>query len=324
MAEETGLIHARLFDGHGGARTLRMPELASWNPHDGVLWVHFDYTKAAARDWIRQTSGLDSLVAEALITEETRPRAVSVGDGLLLALRGVNLNPGAEPDDMVSIRLWLDASRVVSSGKRDLLSVRDLLDRLDEAKGPTGAGEFIVELTDRLVWRMSETVEQLEDSVAGLEDSILEARSGALRLDLASLRRQTITLRRYLAPQREALSRLITEKVSWIDEGDRMRLREIADRLMRHIEDLDAVRDRAAVAHEELLSRISEQLNSRLYVLSIVAALFLPLGFLTGMLGINVGGIPGADNPWGFLIFAGTLALIVVAQIVLFRRKGWL
>lgn len=324
MAEETGLIHARLFDGRGGARTLLMPELASWTPDKGVLWAHFDYTKAPARDWIRRTSGLEPLVAEALITEETRPRAMSLGDGLLLALRGVNLNPGAEPDDMVSIRLWLDASRVVSSGKRDLLSVRDLLDRLAEAKGPSGAGQFIVELIDRLVWRMSETVDRLEDSVAGLEDSILEARSGALRLDLASLRRQTITLRRYLAPQREALSRLITEKVGWLDETDRMRLREVADRLIRHIEDLDAVRDRAAVAHEELLSRISEQLNARMYVLSIVAALFLPLGFLTGMLGINVGGIPGADNPWGFLTFAGILVLIVVAQVVLFRRKGWL
>ncbi len=223
MAEETGLVHARLFDGHGAARTLHLPELASWTPNDGVLGAHFDNTKAAARDWLRRTSGLDPLVAEALITEETRPRAVSIGDGLPLALRGVNLNPGAEPDDMVSIRLWRHASRVVSSGKRDLLSVRDLLDRL-----------------------------------------------------------------------------------------------------IRHVEDLDAVRDRAAVAHEELLSRISEQLNARMYVLCIVAALFLPFGFLTGMLGINVGGIPGADNPWGFLTFAGILVLIVVAQVVLFRRKGWL
>jgi zinc transporter len=144
-----------------------------------------------------------------------------------------------------------------------------------------------------------------------------------LRLDLATLRRQTITLRRYLAPQRDAFAKLVTEKITWFDDDSRLRLREVSDRLIRNIEDLDAVRERAAVTQEELLSRLSDQMNTRMYVLSVVAAIFLPLGFLTGLLGINVGGIPGAEYPWAFLLFILFLVGIVAVQMLWFKHKKW-
>ena len=67
-------------------------------------------------------------------------------------------------------------------------------------------------------------------------------------------------------------------------------MREVSDQLARYLEDLDEARDRAAVTQEELVNRLSEQMNNKMYILSIVAAIFLPLGFLTGLLGINVGG----------------------------------
>ena len=138
------------------------------------------------------------------------------------------------------------------------------------------------------------------------------------------LRRRVIGLRKYLAPQREALLRFQTEPVSWIDDKDRMHLREVSEHLIRHLDDLEAVRDRAVVTQEELVNHLSDQMNQRMYVLSIIAAIFLPLGFFTGLLGINVGGIPGADNPWAFAIFIGILVLVVVLEIWIFWKKKWL
>ena len=131
-------------------------------------------------------------------------------------------------------------------------------------------------------------------------------------------------LRRYLAPQREALMKLQTEKITWLSDNDRLHLRETTDRLIRYTEDLDSVKDRAAVTQEELVNRLSEQMNARMYVLSLVAAVFLPLGFLTGLLGINVGGIPGSENQSAFLVFMIILAIVVVLQMVIFKRKKWL
>jgi zinc transporter len=311
-------------DGQGGGRQLEVNEIGTALTEEATLWVHLNYTDAQDKKWLTESSSLDPLVVEALLVEETRPRTTVIGDGLLIALRGVNLTPGADPDDMVAIRLWIDNNRIITTRKRDLLSVADLIEQLKAGRGPENSADFIVELADRLVWRMSDTVDNFEDRVADLEDRVLETSSSSLRYDLATLRRQVITLRRYLAPERDALARLIMEKVSWLDDGHRLRLRETSDRLIRHIEDLDAVRERAAVTQEELLSRLSEQMNTRMYVLSLVAAIFLPLGFLTGLLGVNVGGIPGADYPQAFLIFIVLMIIVVVVQIVLFRWKKWL
>jgi len=324
QSPNTGLIHAYLLDGNGGGHFLDWQAVHDWTPAQGRLWLHFDYTAPFSQDWMTQQSGLDPLAADALLTEETRPRAVTLKDGLLIALRGVNQNPDSDPEDMVSIRLWIDDDRIISTRKRDLLSTQDILAQLENGTGPSNSAEFLVALTDRLVWRMSDTINLLEDRAGELESHALSEGHETLRFDLATLRRQTITLRRYLAPQREALNRLMVEKVSWLSETHRLEIRETSDRLVRHIEDIDAVRERAAITHEELLSRISEQLNERMYVLSIIAAIFLPLGFFTGLLGINVGGIPGADNPNAFLVFVALLVGIIALQLILFKLKKWL
>jgi zinc transporter len=94
--------------------------------------------------------------------------------------------------------------------------------------------------------------------------------------------------------------------------------------MTRFVEDLDSARERAAVAQEELLGRLSEQMDKRMYLLSLVAAIFLPLGFLTGLLGINVGGIPGAEYHWGFTLVTLMIVILVVVQVVLFRIKKWI
>ena len=143
------------------------------------------------------------------------------------------------------------------------------------------------------------------------------------RDNILELRREIIKIRRYLGPQRDALNRLQSERASWLSEHDRLRVREAYDKITRYLEELDSARDRAGVAYEGLSGRIAEQMNNRMYVLSLIAGLFLPLGFLTGLLGINVGGIPLADSPWGFFEVVAILLVLVLVQIVVFRRKHW-
>lgn len=315
---------AYLLDGNGGARAIDTNEVTAWTPKSGNLWVHLNYNNSDEIEWLTSSLTLDPLVIEALLAAETRPRTTSIGDGLLIALRGVNQNPGADPEDMVSIRIWVDSTRIVTTRKRELLSVTDIINQFSSKKGPCNSAEFLVELVDRLVWRMRDTVNEFEDRVAELEEMVLAVDHSTLRNELATLRRQAISIRRYLAPEREALSRLINEKVSWLLDANRLQLGEINDRLIRHIEDIDTVRERAAITQEELQSRLSEQINSRMYVLSVVAAIFLPLGFMTGLLGVNIGGIPGTNYPWAFFIFTGLLFLVVILQVILFRWKKWM
>lgn len=316
------LIHALVIEDSGELRAIDWSDLRAWESEQGLLWVHLDASAEQTRQWMTGEGNLPSIVPPALLAEETRPRASAVGDGALILLRGVNLNPGADPEDMVSIRLWVEARRVISTRLRRLLSVEDVVASL--ASQPlTGTGDLVVRLASRLVDRMSDVIDGMEERVADLEQALLGEPDQSLRSSLTDLRREAITLRRYLAPQREALGRLQGEQLSWLTELDRLRLREVNDRLIRYVEDLDAVRERAAVAHEELISQLSNQINKRMYVLSVVAAVFLPLGFLTGLLGVNVGGIPGAESPFGFATFTLLLVVIVAVQLWFFIKKRW-
>lgn len=120
------------------------------------------------------------------------------------------------------------------------------------------------------------------------------------------------------------MNRLVNENLTWLDEMNRLRLREINDQLIRHIEDIDEVRERAAVAQEELMSRISEQMNERIYVFTVVATLFLPLGFFTGLMGINVGGMPGIDSGLGFWLVVSICFLLSAGLMWIFRLRRWL
>jgi zinc transporter len=322
-APSYGLRHLCLLDGKGGITPFESSQLDAWTPADGPLWLHLDLTNSAAREWLTLRSGIAPVAIEALLTVDSRPRLTRIGDGALLAFRGVNLNEGAAPDDMVGIRIWADEHRVISTFRRNLRSVDEIARSLASGEGPESTSGILTDLAARLVTRMSDTVDNLEERIADLEAQVIEGTSRDTRFALSNLRRQIIALRRYLAPQREALASLISAKLSWLDEAQRISLRETSDRLMRHLEDLDAIRERAAVTQEEVQSRLAEQQNVRMYVLSIVSAIFLPLGFLTGLLGINVGGIPGSDNSHAFTIFVVLLVALVTLQLLFFRTRKW-
>mgnify|MGYP001818176011 FL=1 len=320
---EDGLINAILLDGKGGGRLVDWAGVRSWTADQGALWVHLDFTSEAAQKWLEQESGIDPLISEALTADETRPRCAAIGDGLMISLRGVNSNPGADPEDMVSIRLFCTEQRVVSTRRRRLLTIRDLVESFAQGEGPRTTGELVAMLSDRLIERMTSVITELDERIDDLEEKIIAEAGQETRGELLELRREVIMLRRYLAPQREAMSRLQAEKVAWLSEHDRLQVREAFDKITRYVEDLDSARDRAGVANEELTNRLAEQMNNRMYVLSLIAGLFLPLGFLTGLLGINVGGIPLAESPWGFVEVVVFLLVIVLIQIVVFRRKRW-
>lgn len=323
MAAEQGLITAYVLDGRGGGREIGWQAIREWQPSDGLLWIHFDYSQPEVQAWVREESGIDRVVAESLLLEDVRPRSLVTKDGLMVVMRGVNHNPGHHREDMVALRMWIEDRRVITLRRRRLLSIDDLRERIDRQLGPVSPGTFLVDVANRIVERMSNAISDLEDKVDRLDAHVATAQSGELRSQLAEVRREAILLRRYLAPQRDAMSRLYTEPVEWLDDTQRMRLREVADRTMRFVEDLDAARDRAGVGQEELAGRMAEQMNSRMYLLSVVAALFLPLGFVTGLLGVNVGGIPGTSDNSAFFAVCFLLFLLALFQIWIFKRRGW-
>lgn len=323
MSEEDGLICAYRYDGKGAGIELGWDGL-SGDDDAARTWVHLHLEGSRTKEWLNNHSGLPSIAVEALLYEETRPRCTPIGDGLLVNLRGVNLNPGANPEDMVSIRIYVDKDRIVTARRRRLMAVQDIRDQFAAGNGPASSAEFLQEISTRLLDRMGPVIADLDDAIDELEERVLSDTRASLRGELWQLRRQAISLRRYIAPQREAMARLVTERVSWIDTQIGQRLRETADRITRFVEDLDAGRERAAIIQDELTTRLSEQMNRNMYVLSVIAGIFLPMTVITGLLGINVGGIPGDKWQWSFSAVTGGLVLLGFVEYMLFKRLKWI
>jgi len=323
MSEQDGLVCAyRLDDATAGAGLDWKGAKEAW-AGDGIVWVHLNHSAMLAQRWIREESGLDAITVDALLAEETRPRAESHGEGLLVNLRGVNLNPGADPEDMVSVRLWIGARRIVSVRLRRLMAINDIRESMERGSGPRATDAFLDRIARGLTDRMGPVVESLEDRLGEVEDEVVEKHSIELRKTLATIRQQAIGLRRHISPQREALARLVTMEASWLSEASRHHIRESADHLIRIVEDLDELRERAAIIQDELSNHLSESMNRRMYSLSVIAGIFLPLSLITGLLGINVAGIPGADAPWAFAAVCVVLVVLVILEIIIFRKLRW-
>ena len=312
------------FDGNGGGYALSTEEISTRVHGDELAWVHLDANLEETRTWLEtEINYLDPFIIEALLTDETRPRMTQIDQGVLLILRGVNFNENASPEDMVSIRLWVDQHRIISLRRRKLKSISDIEEKLKLGTGPKDAADFLCLLTSRMFERMEPVLSSLDDATDEVEEQILESANVQLREKIVSIRKKAIKFRRYLAPQRDAIEQLRMIELDWISEKHKRYLREAHNHLTRYVEDLDAIRERAQIVKDELANLLADKLNRNMYVLSVIAAIFLPLGFLTGLMGINIGGMPGVENGNAFWLFSAVLGLLVVIQVVVFKRLKW-
>ena len=319
-----GILHALSIDANGLGTMLYDEAISAMVKSEQLTWVHLDVNEPGSKLWMEtELDYLDSIIIDALLAEETRPRILEHEQGTLLILRGVNLNTDAQPEDMVSIRLWIDKQRIISVRRRALKAVKDIREKLMVGKGPKNSGEFIAMLTGGLFERMEPVFSQLDEELDNVEENVMEDPQPKYRQAITVIRKRAILFRRYIAPQRDVIAALRTSDQGWLEVNHKRRLQESLDRVIRYVEDIDTIRERAQITKDELANALSDRMNKNLYMLSVVAAIFLPLGFLTGLLGINVGGIPGADNVDAFIIFCGMLLAVVFGQFALFRYLKW-
>ena len=224
---------------------------------------------------------------------------------------------------MISVRLWTDGARIISSRFKPLTSTQSVIDSLTAGEGAITIPELLVNWVERITDDMAGAISSLEEQVDSIVDLVDTMDVAAARQSIIGLRQRAMLLRRYLSPQREALAKLSSENLSWLDEYSRVRLRDITDRLIRYIEDLDQIRDRAILAHEELSAILADDMNRKTYMFTIVAVIFLPLGFLTGLLGVNIGGVPGLEEPKAFAWLLLVCLAISLGMLAFFRWRRW-
>lgn len=324
---DSGLLHALVLDGHGGARPIDYQNLDRLVLGDTEsLWLHWDRSSELARTWLETNSGLSDFACDLLLEENTRPRLVMLpDDAVLLFMRGLNLNPDAVPEDMVSLRIHASERRVISLRLRPLRATEEVLRHLSQGRGPRTASDVLLYLADSLTERIDELVVQLGEQIDREEDRLeADPRYKPGQDGMFSLRRTAASLRRFLLPQRELYSQMTRNRLPWSTAEDTDYWNELSNRLVRFIEELDLVRERVNLVLEAEQRRRSDRMTRTMYLLGITTGFFLPMTFVTGLLGMNVGGIPGADNPYGFIAACLVVGGIAVLQWWVFRLLRWL
>lgn len=333
--DESGLICGYVFasgqpateiDSRAAVQAIEAARLAD-RPADGpepsFLWLHFSLSHAATLRWLDRHAGLSPTFYDAL-RDELRSTRIERDEGALVAvLNDVNFHFDFEASDISTLWISLDSRVVVTARQSPLRSI-------DQLRRAIKTGEPIrstVELLERLLRAQADVLVDIVRSVTRqvdrVEDELLADRLDLKRARLGTLRRLLVRLQRLLAPEPASLFRLLQHPPPWMAELDAQQLREATEEFSVVLRDMASLQERIKLLQEEVAAIVNERNSRSLFVLTIVTVLALPINILAGLFGMNVGGVPLAQNEHGFWILVGIVAAFTaIAAWLAFRRRS--
>ncbi|WP_267397217.1 MULTISPECIES: zinc transporter ZntB [unclassified Sphingomonas] len=305
-----------------GGKAERIEIKAALGAPADLIWAHLSTNEARAQAWLRDDAKLPDYVVDALTATETRPRCEAFGEGALLNLRGRSSEEMSSGDPLASVRIWAIGGRVFSVTRRPLIAV-DEVEKVVQTGRIVDPGDLIAAFATAITTDLDPEVADLGDTLDDCEEQLDASRVFELRRHVSRVRVSAIGLRRFLTPQRAALEKLATLPCDWLHDDDRLHLNAAADRAARMAEELESIRERSSLMHDALTDLRGEQLDNRSLIISIVAMVFLPLTFITGLYGMNVDNLPYAHEPWAFDAIMGVCAVIAAGVVIYFVQRHW-
>lgn len=305
-------------DGH--AKAVEGMDLA---PANGALyrWLHLDLRDKHVPEWC--DANLPAPAAASLEALETRPKVDTHEDGLIVTLRGVNLNQGEDLADMVALRFWLTESLVITVRRRRVHAMEEFRKEIAAGKAPLSTGAFLACISEKLVDRVEEIALELDDMADRMEEQVYDEHDQDMP-NLPALRRRVIKLHRHVGPLARALERLTMTANPVLTPELGSLFRENASKAVHSVEELQEIRERLNALADHLDLVQATRLTRNSYVLSLIARVFAPLGFVVGLFGVNLGGIPGAHSPLAFAILCGLIAAFALGAFGYLKWRRWL
>lgn len=320
VADSHGLICAF---GLAPLEALERDALDEIDPHR-PLWLHFNLADGRARDWLSDHGNLPAAAREALLEDNSHVHVQFMAQGFVAVLRDLDHSREATEARFGTFAVFVDAHRLISVRRHPLETFdrlrRELATGL-ELPSPVALFEHLVEC---LADTFESTVSGLSGTVGEAEDSILAGHSRDLGSELRRVRGALARLRREARANRVALNRIPNHLPVACGNDRQHSLAAAVDRFAGVAQDLELVEDRTRLMQEEIAGRLSEATNKNLYLLSIVTTALLPITLITGIFGMNVGGMPWANDPHGFshvMVIIGATVAIALGLISRSRMR---
>ena len=292
----------------------------------GAQWLHMCIKHKETSEFLMSVARLDELTVQAIVEEDTRSRVRFRKDGIMVLLKALHVRSDemARPEDMVSMRIWVGTSNIITTREADVDPIREVLRRLDANEGPKTPGDFLAEVVEIHLDEVDRYVEYIEDAVDRIEAMVVQHKAEAACPNMADTQTLISGFMRHLGPQKPVLEALSLTDHPALSEPIKTRLDDGLNHLLRYLETLQNLRERIDILNDQVARIQDRQLNRSSYAFAVAATIFLPLGFLTGLFGVNLAGIPLNQNPAGFWLFGLLCVLLTGVLIVLFRWRKWL
>lgn len=284
-------------------------------------WVVLNGRDEADRAWIETQSRFDDAVKAMLSTPPTRSDHAHLDTAIVLTLVRADDATGDVP---IGLSIVVEAQRVVIVCFGTDAIVGEAFERETGRASAMSTARALSLLVVALLKQLQPEISPLADRLDELEDAAMRESEQTSDDDVVRAGQQILALRRYLAPLHYELSYLALNPDELPGAADPRHLRRAAESLARLMSGLEASHHRVQLILSQLRNRDSSRLEKTIHQLTLVATVFLPLSFVTGLLGINVAGVPGSHDPFAFWVVCGVLIAIAIGAIVLIRWRKWM
>jgi zinc transporter len=329
-SDPNGLICGYLFRQGAAGEAIDLAAARAWlletraeAPNGDFVWLHFDLADAGAERWLAEQPDVAPAFFDALHEGSRSTRLEDAHDTLVAVVNDVAFEFAFDPSEIATLWVNVGPRIAITARAHPLRSI----DRLRRAVKERGLGlRSSVGFLNRLLHDQGDVlvhiVRNATRQVDEVEDRLLVGRLAPKREDLGKLRRVLVRLQRLLAPEPSALFRLLRQPPPWIGEHDLDELRQATEEFSLVLRDLAALQERIKLLQDEIGAQVGEHTNASVFTLTVVTVLALPINIVAGLLGMNVGGIPLAQDPHGFVWIAAIVATVTaIAGWVAFRHR---
>jgi zinc transporter len=299
-----------------------LPDVTARAEHASFVWLHFDLSHARAEQWLRTNVHLPEAFFEALHSGLRSTRLERMDQSLVAVINDLHFDFSFETSDISTLWVSVDQQLVVTARQHPLRSVDHLRQSANEGQSlhsPISLLERLLRAQADVLVGVVRTVTARVDQV---EDELLSDRLNYKRAKLGALRRLLVRMQRLLAPEPASLHRLLQHPPSWIVETDLQELRAATEEFSVVLRDMSTLQERIKLLQEEIAAGINEANSRSLFLLTVFTVLALPINILAGLFGMNVGGVPLAQDPHGFWIVTGIVISFTLISAITLRKRN--
>ena len=294
---------------------------------EGNIWLDFYTPDAEDGEFLLRAFGLHPLAVDACLDMAAQvPKVDDYDDYIFIVSRGIDYTVDTRILSTTEMGIFLGRNFVISVHAGLLYNIESVAALVERDGLPLRRGSTFLTyiLLDALVLNIVPGINGLEEWVDDIEDSVIERPDPNALEAILELKRSSFQLRRAIAPQRDMLSRLSRAEFAHVTGDALPYYRDIYDTILRIDGQNETLRDRADTTLSVYLSLVANQQNDLMRVLAVVATVFMPLGLIAGIYGMNFEYIPELGLRWGYFAVLGVMATAIAAVLWVFWARRWI